>query len=163
VKNPLSDLSGTEIALIAAGATAVGTVIYLIWNASQQAAQLSAQASGASASAPGVPVTTVPGTPGIPTSAQSFASPLATIVPTIGLASGYYWENQNNTTNIPFGSSVEAIAMSQDDVASAVYGSTISAAGSATVTFLVSSFQDPASGLFLAQEITLPLSFVVPA
>jgi hypothetical protein len=155
--NPVTDLSGTDVALIVGGVAIVGTAIYLLWNASQQAAQLAALGA------------TVPGPLGATSPNLSYAAstgPQAQVpitqVPTIGLAPGYYWEGQGTVESPPFGSSIEAIAMSPDDVASAVYGTVISGANS-NVTFLVTSYGDPSTGLSLAQEVTLPLSYVVPA
>lgn len=151
-----SDISNTDIALIVGGVGLMGLVGYLIWNASQQAAQL---ASGADATAPGTGAATSPTISVAAT--EGPVAPVQTMIPTIGLGPGYYWESQGTTQSPTFGSPVEAIAMSPDDVASAVYGNVISGAGS-NVTFLVTSYGDPNSGLSLAQEITLPISYVVP-
>jgi hypothetical protein len=154
-RNPVAnELSSIDIALVVGGVAVVGTITYLFWNASTQAAQLAAQeATGVAGTSPSISVADTVG-PTAPT-------PI-TMIPTIGLASGYYWESLGTTQSPSFGSSIEAIAMSPDDVASAVYGNVISGAGS-NVTFLVTSYGDTNSGLSIAQEITLPVSFVVPA
>lgn len=138
-KNPvLFGLSGEEIAIIGAGAAVVAVIGYLFWSAEQASSPTISVASGSSPSIPG---------------------PLLS-----GLASGYYWEDQGNMLTPGFAGSVKAIAMSPDDVASAVYGSVIlPMSPSGNTTFIVTSADDPNAGLSLGQSVTLPVSYVAAA
>lgn len=136
--NPLAlGLSGEELAIIAGGVGLTGIIGYYLWKSQQ------------------------PSSPAI--SVASGSSPTVTSLPT-GLATGFYWEDQGNTLTPGFASSVKAIAMSPDDVASTVSGSVfvpMSPAGN--VTFIVTSASDPNAGLSFGQSITLPLSYVTAA
>jgi hypothetical protein len=72
-----------------------------------------------------------------------------------GLPPNWYWQDQGNTAMIVIGDPIQAIAMSPDDVATAVYGTAVSALDN--ITLQVSS---PAAGLASGQQVTLPLSYV---
>jgi hypothetical protein len=130
--NPLG-MSNGELALIAGGVGLTGLVGYLIWKSQQ------------------------PSSPAI--SVASGSSPTVTPLPT-GLANGYYWEDQGNMLTPGFASSVKAIAMSPDDVATAVYGSVfVPMSPGGNVTFIATS-GGAGTGVTFGQTITLPLSYV---
>ena len=71
------------------------------------------------------------------------------------LAAGWYWEDQGNTSMVVIGDPIKAIAMSPDDVATAVYGTAVSALDNITM-----QVSQPAAGLPSGQQVTLPLSYV---
>jgi hypothetical protein len=99
------------------------------------------------------------------------SAPVVTPLPT-GLPAGWYLEDLGNTQPIAVGQAVKAIAMSPDDVASAVYG--VAVASGPTVSFQSTSTSAPgffvppgmaAPGVMMANPpvstFTLPLSYVV--
>lgn len=98
----------------------------------------------------------------------SSSTPVVTPLPT-GLPSGWYWEDQGNTQPIAVGQMVKAIAMSPDDIATAIYGQ--STASGANVSFSTyvgpGTFAPPGAMIpdFMMANpplttFTLPLSYV---
>jgi hypothetical protein len=138
-ENPLASLTTEDWLLVVAGVGVAGVVVYLFWSAGQPT---SPAISVAASEGPGAPAP----------------------VPNAGLAAGYYWEDQNNATVPALLGNVQALAMSPDDVASAVSGNVVLPPVGGSVTFMVTGTgSDPNNGISVMQTVTLPLSYVVPA
>jgi hypothetical protein len=154
-RNPLSDLSGLEIALIATGVGVVGYITYLFWSSSQQNAAIAAAGGTSGTTSPelNVAATEEPSAP-VPVWEGSV------------LPSQYYWGNQNNTTTPTFGSTVKALAMTSYGIASTIFGSVyvpLSPGGNTTFIVTGQTPDDPNNGISYGQSITLPLSFIQAA
>ena len=78
-----------------------------------------------------------------------------------GLPTGWYWEDQQNSSVIMIGDGIKAIAMSPDDIPSTVYGTAIDTAND--ITFQITSATNPATGLANGQQMVLPVSYVTSA
>lgn len=139
-KNPVAfGFDGTELALVAGGVGILGIIGYLVWKSSQ------------------------PQAPAISVASSNSPAPVPVPVASTGLAPGYYWEDQGNTQTPAFASSIKAIAMSPDDVATAVYGTVIVPISPGGNTTFGVTASDAGPGVSFAQIITLPLSYVTAA